>query len=309
MPVYIRRVQHHFFQQEQEKIGIVNIASGLSLILIIIFLQHVSISLLSSGSGGRIVLSESLSTTFKNAALPTFIIILVGAGLSFIGVSKVFESWKKLIDRQIATRNKENMKILDRVRILIASSFSQEKNAFWISLLAYCIVFLFSSGMAIYSAESLSARYGVGVPSYYITGCCGQPANFPVLTIYLTQHFGLLILPANLILLLFLPLLVAVNVSIIVHTARSLRFNPDNLRKGNGGREISVCGITAGMLAGCPTCAGSILFSLINGGSFSSLGLAGVTIAGYQSLFVIASLGMLLLAPVFFVLRNSRISD
>lgn len=162
-------MQRHYFPQQQEKIGIVNIASGLSLISIIIFLQYVSISLLSSGSGGRIVLSESLSAAFNDAARPTFVLILVGAGISFIGVSKVFKSWKKLIDRQIETRRNENMNVLYRVRVLIASSFSQEKNAFWVSMLAYCIVFLFSSGMAIYSAESLSARYGVGVPSYYIT--------------------------------------------------------------------------------------------------------------------------------------------
>ena len=298
-------MQRHYFLQEQEKIGIINIASGLSIITIIIFSQYVSISLLSAGSGSRIILSESLSSAFNNAALPTFAFILLGASITFIGVAKIFRSWRNLLGRRTEARTHENESGLQRVKILIASSVTREKYAFWLSLSAYSIVFLFSSGMAIYSTESLPARYGVSVPSYYVTGCCGQPANFPVLTIYLMQHFGLLILPANLILSLFLPLLVAVNISIFIRTARSARLIHGNLQKGNISRHLSICGITTGMLAGCPTCAGSILLSLITGGSLSSIGLAGITITAYQPIFVVGSITMLLVAPLVFALRRS----
>jgi hypothetical protein len=107
-----------------------------------------------------------------------------------------------------------------RIKTLIASSLLKEKRVFRFSLVGYSIIFLFLSGMVVYGPEDISEKYGVNIPSYYITGCCGQPGNFPLITIYLMEHFGLLIIPSNVLLLLFLPLLVAINISIFIHNAR-----------------------------------------------------------------------------------------
>ena len=276
---------------------------GLSIITVILILQLISISSLSGEFGDKIVLSESQSASFNNAALPTFAILVIGGVISLIGVHKMFQSWRGFIDEKASMHSDRGMTVPQRVKTLIASSLQKEKRVFWFSLVGYSIIFLLLSGTVIYSAENISEKYGVTIPSSYITGCCGQPGDFPVLTIYLLEHLGLLITPSNVLLLLFLPLLVAINISIFIYNAR-LTNTSRKINASSIGKDASICGISVGLFAGCPTCAGSVLFSLISNGSLSSLGLAGVTFAGYQPFFMVASIIILLSAPLISVLKT-----
>src|SRR5918912_1653745 len=219
---------------------------GLSIITAILILQLMSISSLSSEFGDKIILSESQSTSFNNAALPTFAILVIGGVISLIGVHKMFQSWRGFIDEKASMHSDRGMTVPQRVKTLIASSLQKEKRVFWFSLVGYSIIFLLLSGTVIYSAENISEKYGVNIPSSYITGCCGQPGDFPVLTIYLLEHLGLLITPSNVLLLLFLPLLVAINISIFIYNAR-LTNTSRKINASSIGKDASICGISAGM--------------------------------------------------------------
>jgi len=104
-------------------------------------------------------------------------------------------------------------------------------------------------------------------------------------------------------LLSFLPVLAGINVAIFVHTTKLAMHNR---RCKLVSRDISFCGISTGLMAGCPSCAGTILISIVGaGGGLSSLGLAGMTISIYQPLFLAASIGMLLAAPIISALGKS----
>ncbi|MDQ3853147.1 MAG: hypothetical protein M3299_09965 [Thermoproteota archaeon] len=283
-------------QQQQEKTGIITFASGLAMVVVILVVQHLSVSSLISATG-TITLSEEQSTAFRNAALPTFVIILIATGISLVGVLQML-SWCKL------TRRIKGTTIFHRTKRSISDGLHKQKTAFWLALLIYGIIFLFASNTMIYSAERISERYGVNIPSYSIIGCCGQPGSFPVLTVYLSEHMGLLLIPSNIMLLSYLPLFVAINTAIIINKVR--------ISKKEGarvGKNISFCGISAGLLAGCPTCAGSIVLSLFGVGSSSAAAAVGLTAASaiaasYQPLFAIASIIALIAAPLIMELKQ-----
>ncbi len=78
-------MQDYWKQQQQEKTGIITFASGLAMVVVILVVQHLSVSSLISATG-TITLSEEQSTAFRNAALPTFVIILIATGISLVGV-------------------------------------------------------------------------------------------------------------------------------------------------------------------------------------------------------------------------------
>jgi len=287
------------YGSHEAKSAAITIVSGLVLIAVILFVQYLSISSLSAGMDGNIVLLPDRTKAFIDAAFPTFAITIVAIGISLVGANRILQFWMKSCNRGSDKRTS----VLEKTGALIGVSLASEKKVFWLSLFSYALIFLFTSGMAIYSQENISDRYGVLVPSYVLTGCCGQPGSFPVLTVYLSEHFGMLFVPANLMLVSFLSVLVAINISIFAYLARISRAER-NIYKTGISKKVSACGISVGMLAGCPTCASSVLFSLMGSGIFSSIGLAGATISSYQPLFVIAGIGMLLAAPVVSILRK-----
>ncbi len=281
----------------QQKAGITALASGLAMIAIIFFVQHLSVSSLITSTTGTITLSEEQSAAFRGSALPTFGVIMVAVGISIVGIRQMLCSWKHVKPQEGAT-------IFQRTKMSIADAIHKQNRVFWLALSLYGITFLFASNTMVYSVERISDRYGVDVPSFHVIGCCGEPGSFPVLTLYLLEHFGLLLIPINILLLSYLPLLVAINIVVITNKVR--------LAKKEGaafGKNISFCGISAGLLAGCPTCAGSIVLSIIGSGSSSAAAAAvGLTAAStvatsYQPLFAIASIAALIAAPLIMELK------
>jgi hypothetical protein len=195
--------------QQQERASIITIASGLAMVAAIFVIQYLSVSSLSVK--GTITLSQEQSAAFTDAALPTFGVILIAIGISLAGIIQMLNSWKLArIERAI----------FHRIKTSIADALYKQKTAFWLALLVYGLIFLFTSNTIVYADEPFSQRYGVNVPSSTIIGCCGQPGSFPVLTVYLSENIGLLLIPINALLLLYLPLLVAINTALIVNKVK-----------------------------------------------------------------------------------------
>jgi hypothetical protein len=205
----------------------------------------------------------------------------------------MFSSWK--------SAKIERTTMFHKTKKSVADALHKQKTAFWLALLLYGLIFLFASNTVIYSAERISEKYGVSVPSSDIIGRCGQPGSFPVLTVYLSEHIGLLLIPTNMMLLSYLPLLVAINTAVIINKVRLSK------EVTAFGKNISFCGISTGVLAGCPTCAGSIVLSLIGGGSSSTAAAAAATVAtNYQPVFAVGSIAALIAAPLIMELKYQQ---
>ena len=131
-----------------------------------------------------------------------------------------------------------------------------------------------------------------------MTGCCGQPGAFPILSLYLTENFGLLVTPLGLVLMAYLPLAVSINAVVI---AKAEIKNISGVFCGIA-KSPTIYGASTGMLAGCPTCAASLL--LVLAGGTSILGVTTSLLANYQPAIVLASFGLLLMAPIIAALRS-----
>jgi hypothetical protein len=169
-------------------------------------------------------------------------------------------------------------------------------NLMLISSLLYGIFFAFLSRIVIYFPIAPLSQDSFNIPSIALTVCCGPPGYFPMATLRLTENFSILFIPLNIILAVLLSLLVGVNVALNLHSMRLLR-----LRKTKNISLISTSSAFAGLFIGCPTCAGSVLFTILGLGA----GTSTLFLAPFQSLFILMSLPILMLTPLLIV-RNIR---
>ena len=172
------------------------------------------------------------------------------------------------------------------VGILVASS------------LAYGLFYGVVTSVIVYQPSvDFADAYGAGIPSAVVTPCCGPPLMSPVVTVFLTAHLGLLLIPLTVFLLLAVSILVGLNVTISA-------FAFDNRTRKGGGRWLLGIGGAFGLFTGCPTCAGLFFAGMVGGPGAASLATA---LAFYQPLFVGITLPVLLAAPVFTARRLSRV--
>jgi hypothetical protein len=129
----------------------------------------------------------------------------------------------------------------------------------------YGLFFAFVSGTLVYRpAENFAQEYLTQVPSAVMAVCCGSTGLTPVLTVFLTNQLGLLVIPANVIILAAVSLLVGLNAMLVVYGYH------DRPRAGFG-RWLLGLGAFTGLFTACPTCAGLFFSALVVGLGSSAL--------------------------------------
>ncbi len=134
--------------------------------------------------------------------------------------------------------------------------------------------------------ESLNADFvsSIDYPTYKLIICCNYIGYLPMLILQLNESLSILIIPLNLIIGITLSILVGLNVTLniyILSKNRMVRMSKKNL--------FGAVGISTGLFVGCPTCTGSLFYSLVG---FSSMVLLS-SLNFYQILFVLISIPML----------------
>jgi hypothetical protein len=173
-------------------------------------------------------------------------------------------------------------------------------NKYWkvmaISAIIYGIFFGFLSQIFIYRYDISFSEQGITVPSVNVIPCCNMPGYVPMLTVFPTDHFLIMIIPINIILAVIVSVLVGFNISLTLYAFK--------LEKAQNTKRVSFVGSVgaiSGLFVGCPTCAGS-LFSMLLG---YSLGTTMAVLAPFQTLFILISIPSLILAP-FLIGRRIR---
>ncbi len=121
-------------------------------------------------------------------------------------------------------------------------------------------------------------------PTYKLIICCNYIGYLPMLILQLNESLSILIIPLNLIIGITLSVLVGLNVALnifILSRNRTIGMSKRNL--------FGAVGISTGLFVGCPTCTGSLFYSLV--GFSSMVILSSLNI--YQILFVVISIPML----------------
>jgi hypothetical protein len=183
----------------------------------------------------------------------------------------------------------------------ITSAFSGRD--YWsimvVATISYGIFFSFLSQILIYRADVSFTERGIRVPSIDLTPCCAAPGYMPMLTVYITDHFLILIIPLNVILATLVSLLVGFNVALSVFAFR--------LKKSLQTKTSLAAGIgaTSGLFVGCPTCAGTLISTVLGIGVAGAGGTTASVFAPFQTVFIAASIPALVVAP-FLIARSIR---
>ena len=164
--------------------------------------------------------------------------------------------------------------------------------------ICYGIVFGLLSQILVYRPDVSLTEKGINVPSIDLTPCCAAPGYMPMLTVYITDHFLILVIPINVILAAVVSGLVGFNVALSISAYRLKKSMQANMSIAAG------IGATTGLFVGCPTCAGS-LFSALIGFGVAGAGTSASALAPFQTLFIAASIPALVIAP-FLIARSIR---
>ena len=179
--------------------------------------------------------------------------------------------------------------------IIAATTFNKKsRRIFLLTFIGYGIFFSLTSGMLVYQPEVVfSYHYGAIIPSAHLTACCGDPGYMPKITVYLTEHIGLQIVPINLVLQIIVSYLVGLNTTLAVSAFTFF--------KKEGG--LSGVGATTGLFIACPTCVGA--FSSIFVGSAGAIAFT-LAITQLQTMFILITIPILLITP-FIMAKKLRV--
>jgi hypothetical protein len=168
-----------------------------------------------------------------------------------------------------------------------------------VGAVSYGIFFGFLSQILVYRADVSFTERGIEVPSVDLIPCCGAIGYMPMLTIYITDHFLILLIPLNVILATIVSLLVGFNIALSIFAFR--------MKKSLQTKTSIAAGIgaTSGLFVGCPTCAGSLISALLGIGVAGAGGTSASVLAPFQTLFIAASIPALVVAP-FLTARSVR---
>ena len=183
----------------------------------------------------------------------------------------------------------------------ITAAFSNRN--YWkimiVAAVGYGIFFGFLSQILVYRADVSFTERGIEVPSLDLIPCCSAIGYMPMLTIYITDHFLILIIPLNVILATIVSLLVGFNVALSIYAFRMKKLIQTKTSLAAG------IGATSGLFVGCPTCAGSLISALLGIGVAGAGGTSASVLAPFQTLFIAASIPALVVAP-FLIARSIR---
>jgi hypothetical protein len=269
---------------EKNWIGLRN--SGIRIIFLGLFsliLTFIIYGRLTTPSGEQTVM---ITPYLMNLANAVFTIIFLSMLFVGYGIYRIFKAEQRL---------KANTNSLI---FYITAAFLDNK--YWkvmaIFAIIYGIFFGFLSQIFIYRYDISFSEQGITVPSVNVIPCCNMPGYVPMLTVFPTDHFLIMIIPINIILAVIVSFMVGFNISLTLYA-----FNLDKAQNTKRVSSVGSVGAISGLFVGCPTCAGS-LFSMLLG---YSVGTTMAVLAPFQTLFILISIPSLILAP-FLIGRGIR---
>ena len=211
-------------------------------------------------------------------------LLAILAGVALI----VFDTRRIFRDRVVAIKSKGLAPISPGWMIPYVLSLKKYRRYFAASTIMYGFFYAAITSMIVYQPSvDFVGAYGATIPSLVITPLPGTPLFTPVVTAYLTNHLGLLLVPLTILLAIFISVLVGLNLALA-------GFAFDSRARGGGKGLASGIGAIIGLFTGCPTCAGLFFANFLGGtGAVSFATLLGY----YQPAFILLSLPAMVAAP------------
>jgi len=167
-----------------------------------------------------------------------------------------------------------------------------------VSGVTYGILLSILSGILVFQpAQSFSTLYHVGIPSTTFAVCCGSIGQMPQLVVYLSNNVGIVVTPIALVLWFTVSWLVGISASaaVLAYRIRTVRGNSSLL---------TTLGSFLGIFSVCPSCAQGVLAALLGGSGIVLVAL----FTSYQGYFIVASIPLLVISPVWTARSLSKVS-
>jgi len=257
-----------------------------------VLLISVATALYSYEEGFMGFVTPNLASVFAQIAYSYLGTLLVGGTLVVLGA-------RRLLTQRIAQMNSRGFAPLNPGWILpYALSQKRFRRYFVASTLLYGLFYAFVTSIIVYQPTvDFVQAYRAVFPSVLIGPCCGPPLYTPILTVYLVNHLGLLIVPLTVMLLLTVSVLVGLNFALAA-------FAFSNRVRSPGRSWIGGLGAAVGLFTGCPTCAGLFFANFVGGAgavSFAAL------LSYYQPVFIALSIPVLVATPFLISRSLSRV--
>ncbi len=219
---------------------------------------------------------------YKALAGIYFLVLVVGITLVMADL------WRGARRRILVARSEGFVPLSPGSMIPYLLSMKKYWRYFLVSSLVYGAFYSVITSMVVFQPTvDFAQAYGATYPSATITPCCGAPLFTPVITVYLVNHLGLLLIPLTVILLVTISILVGLNATMAAFAFASRA-------RGTSRGWLGGLGAVVGLFTGCPTCAGVFFANLIGGSGAISLT---TFLAYYQPVFILLSLPVLLVTP------------
>lgn len=263
------------------KTGVLNAVAGL-------LVTVGSLWLYSAYSSSFTVLTTRVLSLLKWMSYLTMFLMFLGIAVSVLGFREILAAERMAAGNYAAPPSS----------IIVANVLAVRKysGTMIVSAMAYGLFYAAVSSIIVYRpSQNFAQDYLATIPSVVSAVCCGGPGFIPIFTVYLTEHLGFLIIPANILLLILVSSLVGLNAGLTLYAY-------ENRPKNANVQWVGGLGAITGLFTACPTCAGLFLGSLIQGAGNIAIAAA---LASYQTLFVAATFPLLLVST-FLVTRRLR---
>jgi hypothetical protein len=253
-----------------------------------VLVMLVATGLYSYEEGFMSFVTPSLAVVFSQIAETYLLVMLVGGALVVLGV-------RGFLAHRIAQMNAKGVAPLSPGWIIpYVLSQRRYKRYFAASTLLYGLFYAFVTSIIVYQPTvDFVQAYRAVFPSVLVGPCCGPPLYTPVVTVYLVNHLGLLVIPLTVMLLVVVSVLVGLNFALA-------SFAYSNRVRGSGRGWLGGLGAAVGLFTGCPTCAGLFFANIVGGAgavSFAAL------LSYYQPVFIALTIPVLLGTP-FLISRS-----
>lgn len=211
-----------------------------------------------------------------------FVILVLSVAVVLFGL------WRALHHRMDVIRSRGVALISPGWIAPYVLSIRRYRRCFVLSAGLYGLFYSVITSMLVYQPTvDFAQAYGAPIPSVQVTPVQAAPLFTPVVTVYLANHLGLLLIPLTMILLATTAVLVGLNFALSA-------FAFDSRVKGAGRGWMGGIGAVVGLFTGCPTCAGLFFANFLGGtGAVSFAALLGY----YQPAFILLGIPVLLVAP------------
>jgi hypothetical protein len=167
-----------------------------------------------------------------------------------------------------------------------------------VSGVTYGVLLSVLAGILVFQpSQNFSTLYHVPIPSTTLVVCCGSIGQMPQLVVYLSNNVGIVVTPIALVLWFAVSWLVGISASaaVLAYRIRTVRGNSSLL---------TTFGSFLGIFSVCPLCAQGVLAALLGGSGIVLVAL----FTSYQGYFIVASIPLLVISPVWTARSLSKVS-